>query len=290
MDPSPASSPEETPSRPPDAAARDARRDDVVITVRDLVTHYGDRQILKSVSLDVHAGEILVIMGGSGSGKSTLLNHLLGLLRPTSGVVEVLGKNINTSRESELTEIRRKFGVAFQGGALFSSMTLLENIMLPLYEHTDLDRRTMEIMARMKMEVVSLSGFDDLMPAELSGGMIKRAALARAIVMDPRILFCDEPSAGLDPVVAAAIDDLILDLRDATGMSVVVVTHELESAFKIADRICVLDKGKVLTIAPVEEVRANPDQRIQNLLNRRTEEEELDPEAYLRRLTGEKEP
>ncbi|EKV28622.1 Methionine ABC transporter ATP-binding protein [Caenispirillum salinarum AK4] len=290
MDPMPHASPEETPPRPPDPAARDAHGGEVVIRVRDLVTHYGDRQILKNVSLDVHAGEILVIMGGSGSGKSTLLNHLLGLLRPTSGVIEVLGKDINTSKESELTEIRRKFGVAFQGGALFSSMNLLENIMLPLYEHTDLDRRTMEIMARMKMEVVSLSGFDDLMPAELSGGMIKRAALARAIVMDPRILFCDEPSAGLDPVVAANIDDLILDLRDATGMSVVVVTHELESAFKIADRICVLDKGKVLTIAPVDEVRANPDQRIQNLLNRRTEEEELDPEAYLRRLTGEKEP
>lgn len=276
---------QETPP-PPDQAPRD----EVVITVRDLVTHYGDRQILKNVSLDVHAGEILVIMGGSGSGKSTLLNHLLGLLHPTSGFVEVLGKDINRTKERDLIEIRRKFGVAFQGGALFSSMTLLENIMLPLYEHTDLDRRTMEIMARMKMEVVSLSGFDDLMPSELSGGMIKRAALARAIVMDPRILFCDEPSAGLDPVVAAAIDDLILDLRAATGMSVVVVTHELDSAFKIADRICVLDKGSVLTIASVDEVRANPDHRIQNLLNRRTEEEELDPEAYLRRLTGEKEP
>jgi phospholipid/cholesterol/gamma-HCH transport system ATP-binding protein len=276
---------QETPP-PPDQAPRD----EVVIAVRDLVTHYGDRQILKNVSLDVHAGEILVIMGGSGSGKSTLLNHLLGLLHPTSGSIEVLGKDINRTKERDLVEIRRKFGVAFQGGALFSSMTLLENIMLPLYEHTDLDRRTMEIMARMKMEVVSLSGFDDLMPSELSGGMIKRAALARAIVMDPRILFCDEPSAGLDPVVAAAIDDLILDLRAATGMSVVVVTHELDSAFKIADRICVLDKGSVLTIAPVDEVRANPDHRIQNLLNRRTEEEELDPEAYLRRLTGEKEP
>lgn len=263
---------------------------DVVINVCNLVTHYGSRKILDDVSLRIHQGEILVIMGGSGSGKSTLLNHLLGLLHPSSGVIEVLGKDINRIPDRDLTDIRRKFGVAFQGGALFSSMTLLENIMLPLYEHTDLDSKTQEIMARMKMEVVGLSGFDDLMPSELSGGMIKRAALARAIVMDPRILFCDEPSAGLDPVVAAAIDDLILSLRDATGMSVVVVTHELESAFKIADRICVLDRGKVLTVAPVDEVRASPDQRIQNLLNRRTEEEILDPEEYLRRLTGEKKP
>lgn len=169
---------QETPPSTPDAVGRGVHGGEVVISVRNLVTHYGDRKILKNVSLDVRAGEILVIMGGSGSGKSTLLNHLLGLLRPTSGVIEVLGKDINRTKERELTEIRRKFGVAFQGGALFSSMTLLENIMLPLYEHTDLDRRTMEIMARMKMEVVSLSGFDDLMPAELSGGMIKRAALA----------------------------------------------------------------------------------------------------------------
>jgi len=176
--------------------------------------------------------------------------------------------------------------VAFQGGALFSSMSVLDNILLPLREHTRLDSMTMEIMARLKMEVVNLAGFDALMPAELSGGMIKRAALARAIVMDPRILFCDEPSAGLDPVVAAQIDDLILDLRAAMDMSVVVVTHELDSAFKIADRICVLDQGKVLAIGTVEEIRANPHERIQNLLNRRVEPADLDPEEYLRRLTG----
>ncbi len=260
---------------------------EAVIEVENLVTHFGDRKILKDVTLSVRQGEILVIMGGSGSGKSTLLNHLLGLLKPTSGTIRMLGRDITRIGEREFTEIRKKLGVAFQGGALFSSMNLIENIMLPLFEHTDLDRSTMEIMARMKMEVVSLSGFETLMPAELSGGMIKRAALARAIVMDPRILFCDEPSAGLDPVVASAIDDLILSLRAATGMSVVVVTHELDSAFKIADRICVLDKGAVLTIAPVDEVKANPDHRIQNLLNRRTEEEVLDPEEYLRRLTGE---
>ncbi len=259
-----------------------------VIEVHELVTHFGARMILKGIDLIVEPGEILVIMGGSGSGKSTLLNHLLGLLRPTSGTVRILGHDINSVRERTLTELRRRIGVAFQGGALFSSMSVLENIMLPLFEHTRLDRRTMAIMARMKMEVVGLAGFDNLMPAELSGGMIKRAALARAIVMDPRLLFCDEPSAGLDPVVAAQIDDLILLLRDALQMTVVVVTHELDSAFKIADRICVLDQGEVLAIDTVEAIRNSPNHRIQNLLNRRVEEAELDPEEYLRRLTGAK--
>lgn len=259
-----------------------------VIEVESLVTHFGDRLILNGIDLTVRQGEILVIMGGSGSGKSTLLNHLLGLLRPTSGGVRILGRDINATAEVALTELRKTIGVAFQGGALLSSLTVLENIMLPLFEHTRLDRKTMEIMARMKMEVVRLSGFDDLMPAELSGGMIKRAALARAIVMDPKLLFCDEPSAGLDPVVAAQIDDLILLLRDALQMTVVVVTHELDSAFKIADRICVLDQGRVLALDTVAAIRNSPNERIQNLLNRRVEEADLDPEEYLRRLTGEK--
>ena len=261
---------------------------EVVIEVRDLVTHYGPREILHSVSLDVYQGEILVIMGGSGSGKTTMLNTLLGLVKPTSGYVRLLGQDLNAVSDIERTKVRQKMGVAFQGGALFTSMNVLQNIMLPLREHTFLDETTMQIMARLKMEVVSLSGFDNLMPAELSGGMIKRAAFARAVVMDPRVLFCDEPSAGLDPVVAAAIDDLIIDLRDAMGMSIVVVTHELESAFKIADRICVLDQGHILMAGSVEEVKASDNERIQNLLNRRTEEEVLDPDEYLRRLTAAK--
>jgi phospholipid/cholesterol/gamma-HCH transport system ATP-binding protein len=261
---------------------------EVVIEVRDLVTHYGPREILHSVGLDVYQGEILVIMGGSGSGKTTMLNTLLGLVRPTSGYVRLLGQDLNSISGLERTKVRQKMGVAFQGGALFTSMNVLQNIMLPLREHTVLDETTMQIMARMKLEVVSLSGFDNLMPAELSGGMVKRAAFARAIVMDPRVLFCDEPSAGLDPVVASAIDDLIIDLRDAMGMSIVVITHELESAFKIADRICVLDQGNILMAGTVKEVKASDNERIQNLLNRRTEEEILDPDEYLRRLTAEK--
>ena len=256
-----------------------------VIRVRHLVTHYGTRKILNDIDLDIYDGEIMVIMGGSGSGKSTLLRHLLALETKTSGSVEVLGVDLGSASARELVALRTRTGVAFQGGALFSSMSVLDNIMLPLIEHTKLPRSTMRIMARLKMEVVGLAGFDGLMPSELSGGMTKRAALARAIVMDPKILFCDEPSAGLDPVVASAIDDLILDLRDVLNMTVVVVTHELESAFKIADRITVLDRGSILFTGSVDEVRAHPSERIQNLLNRRPEEETIDPDERLRRLT-----
>ena len=258
-----------------------------VIEVEDLITHYGEREILKGVTMDVREGEIMVIMGGSGSGKSTLLRHLMALETKTSGTMRVLGSNIDDLNGREFVDLRKKLGVAFQGGALFSSLTVGENVMLPLYEHTSLDRKTMEIMARMKLEVVELGGFEDLMPAELSGGMIKRAAFARAMVMDPRIMFCDEPSAGLDPAVASALDDLILRLRDAMGMSIVVVTHELDSAFKIADRITILDRGHILMVDTVDEVRNSDNERIYNLLNRVPDSENLDPDEYLARLTGE---
>ena len=258
-----------------------------VIQVRDLVTHYGSRQILYGVDLDIHAGEIMVIMGGSGSGKSTLLRHLLGLDRATSGSIRLLGHELTEMSDLELYEISKQIGVAFQGGALFSSMTVGENVMLPLREHTVLDSDTMDIMMRLKLEIVKLAGFEDLMPAELSGGMIKRAAFARAVIMDPKALFCDEPSAGLDPVVSSALDELILELRDALDMTIVVVTHELESAFRIADRIAVLDEGRILLVGTVEEVKGCDNARVQALLNRRFETPELDPEAYLARLLGE---
>ena len=256
-----------------------------VIEVEQLVTHYGRRKILKKVDLTVYEGEIMVIMGGSGSGKSTLLRFLLGLGVPTSGTIRLLGKDITRIDSQQMYELRRDMGVAFQGGALFGSMTVGENVQLPLREHTRLDDKTMQIMSRMKLEVVNLAGFENLMPSELSGGMIKRAALARAIVMDPKPLFFDEPSAGLDPVVAAELDDLILSLRDAMRMTIVVVTHELESAFKIADRITVLDRGEILISASVEEVKNSDNERIQNLLNRRARTDEIDADAYLDRLT-----
>ncbi|UCE86987.1 MAG: ABC transporter ATP-binding protein [Deltaproteobacteria bacterium] len=259
---------------------------DPVIEVTDLVTHYGNTEILHGVSLTVDPGEIMVIMGGSGSGKSTLLRHLLALERPTSGSIRLLGRELTQMSEFELYALSRKMGVAFQGGALFSSMTVGENVMLPLREHTDLDEGTMEIMMRLKLEIVKLAGFENLMPSELSGGMVKRAAFARALIMDPALLFCDEPSAGLDPVVSSGLDELILRLRDALRMTIVVVTHELDSAFRIADRIAVLDRGELLALGSVDEVRNHGNPRIQNLLNRRFEEEELDPEEYLARLTG----
>lgn len=260
---------------------------DTMIEVKNLVSHYGPRMILKGIDLEVYQGEIMVIMGGSGSGKSTLLRHMLALETMTSGKISILGVELDRASPRELAALRKKLGVAFQGGALFSSMTVVQNIILPLVEHTALDPATMAIMARLKLEVVGLSGFETLMPAELSGGMIKRAAFARALVMDPTILFCDEPTAGLDPAVASAIDDLILQLRDALDMTIVVVTHELESAFKIADRIAVLDQGRIMFVGTVDELRSHPSERIQNLLNRRPEDDTTDPDDYLRRLTGD---
>ena len=268
------------------SASLDSTNSEFAIEVRGLTTHYGHRKILDNVDFTVAHNEIRVIMGGSGSGKSTLLRHLLGLHQPTSGSIELLGKNINLLSAKELLEFKREMGVSFQGGALFTSMTVGENVALPLREHFKLDENTIRIMSRLKLEVVSLGGFQELMPSQLSGGMIKRAALARAIVMDPKLLFFDEPSAGLDPVVSAELDELILRLREAMGMTIVVVTHELESAFKIADKITVLDQGQVLMTGPMAAVRASPIPRIQDLLNRRPREVEVNVDEYLERLTA----
>lgn len=257
------------------------------IEIENLVTHYGNREILHGITLTVYEGEIMIIMGGSGSGKSTLLRYLLGLGKPTGGTIRLLGRDITRISAMEMLELRKQMGVAFQGGALLSSMTVGENIRLPLYEHhQQLDEQTMRIMTRMKLEVVNLGGFEDLMPSQLSGGMIKRAAVARAIIMDPKLMFFDEPSAGLDPVVSAELDELILKLRDVMKMTILVVTHEMESAIKIADRITVLDAGRIILSGTVDEVRNSNNSRVQALLNRRPGTEEIHPEEYLRRLTG----
>lgn len=261
--------------------------DQPLIDVTGLQAYYGKRRILHGIDFRVMPGEIRVIMGGSGSGKSTLLRHLLGLQAPAAGHIRVLGTDLAIASAAEKLALRKQIGVSFQGGALFTSMSVGDNVALPLREHTRLDENTIRIMSRLKMEVVNLGGFQDLMPAQLSGGMVKRAALARAIVMDPKLLFFDEPSAGLDPVVSAELDELILQLRDALRMSIVVVTHELESAFKIADTITVLDHGHVLLTGTVEQVRASDNERIQDLLNRRPREVEVNVDDYLRRLTEE---
>ena len=257
------------------------------VEVDHLDFFYGTRQVLHDISLDVRAGEIMVIMGGSGSGKTTLLRHLVGLMPPVPGKVKLLGKDLGGLNATQTLDLRRRIGVAFQFGALFSSMSVAENVKLPLRELTDLEERTMDIMANMKLEVVNLSGFGNLMPAALSGGMVKRASIARAIVMDPKLLFLDEPSSGLDPVVSSALDDLILKLREAMDISVVVVTHDIDSAFKIGDRITILDQGHILASEPVEAIRSSTNARVQNLLNRRSVEAEVDPTEYLRRLAGD---
>jgi phospholipid/cholesterol/gamma-HCH transport system ATP-binding protein len=259
-----------------------------IIEVKDLVAHYGERVILNGINLRIRTGEIMVIMGGSGSGKTTLMRNLLGLNRPSSGNICILGKDITSISKRELYEIRRKMGVAFQGGALLGSMSVAENIELPLRQHTKLDESTIRIMSRMKLEVVNLAGFESLMPSELSGGMLKRAALARSIVMDPNMLFFDEPSAGLDPVVSAELDELILRLKEAMNVTIVVVTHELESAFKIADRITVLGQGNVLMTGTVDEVQNSDNEVIQDMLNRRPRDETVNAEEYLARLTADR--
>ena len=259
-----------------------------IIEVENLVAHYGERVILNGINLGIRTGEIMVIMGGSGSGKTTLMRNLLGLNKPTSGSIHILGKDITAISKRELYAIRRKMGVAFQGGALLGSMSVAENIELPLRQHTNLDENTIRIMSRMKLEVVNLAGFEHLMPSELSGGMLKRAALARSIVMDPSMLFFDEPSAGLDPVDSAELDELILRLKEAMNVTIVVVTHELESAFKIADRITVLGQGSVLMTGTVDEVRNSDNEVIQDMLNRRPRDEAVNAEEYLARLTADR--
>jgi len=221
-----------------------------VIKVTDLVKRFGGRAVLSGVNLEVHPGETMVIMGGSGCGKSTLLRHMIGSIMPDEGSVALFGQDITQLDARGLDEIRKRFGILFQSGALFNSLTVAENVALPMREHTDLDEDTIEIMVRMKLELVGLRYAADLVPAEISGGMKKRAGLARAIALDPEILFYDEPSAGLDPVTSAEIDQLMMDLSRKIGVASVVVTHEMDSAFRIADRMAMLESGRMLKIAP----------------------------------------
>ena len=227
-----------------------------IIRVANLVKRFGDRTVLDGVSLDVMRGETMVIMGGSGCGKSTLLRHMVALSLPDEGSVEIFGQDLVEAGEERMDAIRKRFGILFQSGALFTSMTVGQNVALPLEEHSNLDPDTVDIMVRIKLELVGLRPAVDLMPAEISGGMKKRAALARAIALDPEILFYDEPSAGLDPVTSAEIDQLIVDLTRKMGVTNVVVTHEMDSAFRIADRIAMLDAGRILKIGRREEFEA----------------------------------
>lgn len=257
----------------------------VAIGVRDLHVNYGSREILHGVTFDVTAGETMAILGGSGSGKTTLLRSLIGLEKPVSGQIWIRGQDLCCISARDMAEIRKKMGVSFQGGALFGSMTVGENVALPLREHTELDDSTIEVLVRLKLEQVGLAGFEGYNPAQLSGGMKKRAAVARALTLDPEILLFDEPSAGLDPIIAAGIDDLILKLKRAFRMTIVVVTHELASAFLIADRMILIDQGNILVIGTPDELRSSQSPRVRQFLDRIPNPEVSADEDYFDRLT-----
>ncbi len=259
-----------------------------VLSLRDLRVSYGEREILHGISFDVVHGETLVILGGSGSGKSTLLRTLVGLEKPTAGEIWIKGRDLAKISAAEMDEMRRKIGMSFQGGALFGSMTVGENVALPLREHTKLEDSTIEIILRLKLQQVGLEGFEYYTPAQLSGGMKKRAAVARALAMDPEILFFDEPSAGLDPIIAAGIDELILELKRAFDMTIIVVTHELASAFLIADRMLLIDKGNIVALGTTEEMRSSTQPRVRQFLDRIAEPEVSGELDYLQMLTAER--
>ena len=243
----------------PDVEPRGERQfGEVVIECKGVKKSYGDREILHGIDLEVRQGETLVIMGGSGHGKSTMLRLMIGAERADAGTLKLFGQDMSVKDEWALYPVKRRFGVLFQSSALYGSMTVGENIALPIQEHTDLDPKIIEIIVKLKLEQVGLSKCEHLLPSELSGGMKKRVGLARAIALDPQIIFYDEPGAGLDPVALAQIDQLILGLGEKLGVASVVVTHEMHSAFRIADRMVLIYGGDIIAEGTPEEMRKNP--------------------------------
>jgi len=245
----------------------DCEKPEPIIEICDLVKSFGDQRVLDGINLQVFPSEIMVVMGGSGCGKSTLLQHLIGSTIPDEGLIKLFGQEITTMPEKQLDEIRKQFGILFQSGALFNSLTISENVALLLKEHTDLDDETIETMVKIKLELVGLRTHSEKLPAQISGGMKKRAGLARAIALDPKILFYDEPSAGLDPVTSAGVDQLIIDLTKKLHVTSVVVTHEMDSAFTIADRMCMLDQGRMLKVGTRQEFEQLRDSAPEDLDN-----------------------
>ncbi|MEK6224243.1 MAG: ATP-binding cassette domain-containing protein [Thermodesulfobacteriales bacterium] len=251
---------------------------ETIINVKDFTAAYGDNVIIDNITFDVYKGERFVILGGSGCGKTTLLKHMIGLYRPANGSILIEGDNIAKAEGQERIGILKSIGVAYQSGALFGSMTVLENVMLPLEEYTDLNKDSIDLIARMKLNLVGLTGSEEKSPSELSGGMIKRAALARAMALDPDILFLDEPSAGLDPITSAELDQLIIQLSKSLGVTFVIVTHELNSIYNIADRVIMLDKDTkgIIASGDPKYLRDNSEIPIVQKFFKRQTDEQLD--------------
>ena len=243
-----------------------------IIEVKDIVTHYGEVLVLDHVSCEIRRGEIFMIIGGSGCGKTTLIKHITGLLRPTSGRILHFGKDIAAMDEDELSKMQQRIGIAFQSSGLINSMTVGDNVALPIREYGNVDPRLIEPIVQLKLSLVGMAGTQHFMPEELSGGMRKRAGLARAIAVDPPVVFFDEPSAGLDPIIAAGLDDLILDLKKLLGVTFVIVTHELDSIRKVADRVMMLDRGKVIFTGTVDEAEHAAVDRVRQFFERRADE------------------
>ncbi|MGB8170529.1 MAG: ABC transporter ATP-binding protein [Chthoniobacteraceae bacterium] len=264
-----------------------------VIEVTDLVREFHGRRVLNGISFKVFKGDTMIVMGGSGCGKSTLLRHVIGAMKPTSGSIKLFGEEITTMNEEQLAKIRRRFGMLFQSGALLQSLTVGENVALPITEHGKLAPDIVDLMVKMKLEMVGLTGFEHLKPAEISGGMEKRVGLARAIALDPELIFSDEPTSGLDPIMTAVVDVLTLKLTRELGVTALVVTHDMTSAFRIGTRMIMLgtgpNQGKLIAVGTPDEMRAHANPEVQQFINGEPDGPvplKLSKDDYVKRLLG----